>query len=60
MKRQFIVCTFALAAVVAPSGVRVIPGMGHTLPDSLVPVIADAIMSAATRARHSARAGSPR
>ena len=69
MKRQIVMCTFALAAVVAPSGGptvaeararQVIPGRGHNLPGPLVPIFADAIVSAATRARHSAQTGSPR
>ena len=49
-----------VAANIPGAELRVIPGMGHNLPGPLVPVIADAIVSAATRARHPAQAGSPR
>jgi pimeloyl-ACP methyl ester carboxylesterase len=49
-----------VAASIPGAELRVIPGMGHNLPVPLVPVIADAIVSAATRARHATHAGSPR
>jgi pimeloyl-ACP methyl ester carboxylesterase len=45
-----------VAASIPGAELRVIAGMGHNLPRPLVPVIADAIVSAATRTRHSAQA----
>src|SRR5262245_42744926 len=49
-----------VATSIPGAELRVIPGMGHNVSVPLVPVIADAILSAATRARHATRAGSPR
>jgi pimeloyl-ACP methyl ester carboxylesterase len=49
-----------VAASIRGAELRIIPGMGHNLPAPLVPVIADAIVSAATRAGHAKPVGSPR
>ena len=49
-----------VAVSIPRAELRVISGMGHNVPVPLVSVIADAILSAATRARHATLAGSPR
>jgi len=49
-----------VAASIPGAELRIIPGMGHNLPVPLVSVIADAILSAATRAGRGTPAGAPR